>query len=85
MRHGPNSASLAGMERSEAMSRLQAHEAELKQRGIEHLFLFGSTARGEANTDSDADLFFDHIKGSVGLYELIGVKESASPPGRPTS
>ncbi|MDB5403250.1 MAG: polymerase subunit beta [Rhodopila sp.] len=78
MRHGPNSATLAGMERSEAMSRLQAHKAELKQRGIEHLFLFGSTARGDAYADSDVDLFFDHIKGSIGLYELIGVKETAS-------
>jgi predicted nucleotidyltransferase len=66
------------MQRTEAIARLQAHEAELKQFGIEHLYLFGSTARDEARDDSDVDLFFDHPRGSMGLYELIDVKEAAS-------
>ncbi len=66
------------MERGEAIARLLAHEAELKQLGIEHLFLFGSTARGDARDDSDVDLFFDHPKGSIGLYELMDVKAAAS-------
>jgi predicted nucleotidyltransferase len=66
------------VERREAVSRLKQHEAELKQLGIEHLYLFGSTARGDARMDSDVDLFFDHPKGSIGLYELIDLKETAS-------
>jgi len=66
------------MERNEAIARLKAHEAELRQLGIEHLFLFGSTARGDARDDSDVDLFFDHPKGSIGLYELIDVQETTS-------
>jgi hypothetical protein len=66
------------MERSEAISRLEAHEAELRRLGVEHLFLFGSTARGDARVDSDVDLFFDHPKGSIGLYELMDLKEAAS-------
>jgi uncharacterized protein len=37
------------MERDEAMRRLQQHEADLKRLGVEHLYMFGSTARGEAN------------------------------------
>jgi uncharacterized protein len=69
---------MASVERSEAISRLKQHEAELKQLGIEHLYLFGSTARGDARMDSDVDLFFDHPKGSIGLYELIDLKEAAS-------
>ena len=43
------------MKRDEAVERLRQHEAELKQLGVEHLFLFGSTAREEARPDSDVD------------------------------
>ena len=68
----------AGMGRDQAIARLKEHEAELRQLGIEHLYLFGSTARGEAREDSDVDLFFDHPVGSIGLYELMDVKETAS-------
>ena len=56
------------MKRDEAVERLRQHEAELKQLGVEHLFLFGSTAREEERPDSDVDLFFDHPPGSLGLY-----------------
>jgi uncharacterized protein len=45
------------MRRSAAIARLKRHEAELKQLGVEHLYLFGSTARDEARHDSDVDLF----------------------------
>src|SRR5450759_4213996 len=66
------------MKREEAIDRLRAHQAELKQLGVEHLYLFGSTARGEARDDSDVDLFFDHEKGKLGLFELMDVKERAA-------
>jgi predicted nucleotidyltransferase len=66
------------MERSEAIERLRRHEAELKQLGVEHLYLFGSTARDAAAPDSDVDLFFDHPQGSLGLYELMDVKQRAA-------
>jgi predicted nucleotidyltransferase len=62
----------------EAIARLKAHEVKLKQLGVEHLFLFGSTARDEAREDSDVDLFFDHPEGSLGLFELMDVKEFAA-------
>jgi predicted nucleotidyltransferase len=67
-----------GMERNVAITRLREHEAELKRLGVERLFLFGSTSRDDAREDSDVDLFFDHPLGSIGLYELIDVKETAS-------
>lgn len=65
------------MLREEALSRLRAHEAELKDLGVKRLFLFGSTARGEAHGDSDVDLFFDHERGALGLFDLIEVRERA--------
>jgi predicted nucleotidyltransferase len=69
---------VAGMKRDDAMSLLRAHEADLKRLGVEHLYLFGSTARGEARDDSDVDLFFDHEKGKLGLFELMDLKERAA-------
>lgn len=66
------------MQRNEVIAKLKQHEAELKRLGIEHLYLLGSTARGEAGKDSDVDLFFDHPEGSLGLFELMDVKETAA-------
>ncbi len=66
------------MERDEAISRLRRHEADLKRLGVAHLYIFGSTARGEARDDSDVDLFFDYEKGKFGLFELMDVKEYAT-------
>jgi predicted nucleotidyltransferase len=66
------------MERYDTIAKLRAHETELRQLGVEHLYLFGSTARGEAREDSDVDLFFDHPEGSLGLYQLVDVKDTAA-------
>ena len=66
------------MNRKEAIARLKRHEAELKALGVDHLYLFGSTARVGAGEISDVDLFFDHKKGRIGLYELIDVEERAA-------
>jgi hypothetical protein len=66
------------MDRGKAIARLREHAADLRQLGVEHLYLFGSTARSEAGTYSDVDLFFDHSLGSIGLYELMDVQEAAA-------
>ena len=66
------------MKRDEALSRLKQHEADLKRLGVEHLYMFGSTAREEARDDSDVDLFFDYEKGKLGLFELMDVKDYAA-------
>jgi predicted nucleotidyltransferase len=65
------------MNRADVISTLKRHEAELKKLGVEHLFLFGSVARDNASDDSDVDLFFDHQRGRLGLYELMDVKRRA--------
>jgi uncharacterized protein len=62
------------MQPDAALAILKQHEAELRQLGVVHLYLFGSTARG----DSDVDLFFDYERGKLGLFELMAVKEAAS-------
>ena len=66
------------MQRDEVIAKLKQHEAELRRLGVEHLYLFGSTARGEAREDSDVDLFFDYERGKLGLFELMDVKEETS-------
>jgi predicted nucleotidyltransferase len=65
------------MTRAEIIQKLKDNQALLQQLGVEHLYLFGSVARGEARDDSDVDLFFDHPEGSLGL-DLIDVKETAA-------
>ena len=66
------------MNRDAVIASLQAHEAELKRLGVNHLYLFGSTARNEARDDSDIDLFFDYDRGAFGLFDLMDVKEAAA-------
>ena len=66
------------MRRDEAIAKLKQHEADLRQLGVQRLFLFGSTARNEAQSDSDVDLFFDYERGKFGLYELIDVKDATA-------
>ncbi len=44
------------MTRAEAVKHLQAHRDHLYMMGIEHVAVFGSTARNEARSDSDLDL-----------------------------
>jgi predicted nucleotidyltransferase len=74
----PDSATIAPMERDHAIATLKAHEAELKQLGVQRLYLFGSTARGEARDASDVDLFFDYEEGKFGLFDLMDVQEFTS-------
>jgi predicted nucleotidyltransferase len=66
------------MDSREAIARLREHEADLKKMGVKTLYLFGSTARNEQTPDSDLDLFFDYEKGTLGLVELIRIKDTTS-------
>ncbi len=66
------------MDRADVIAQLRAHEAELRHLGVRHLYLFGSTARGEARDDSDIDLFFDHQRGKLSLFGLMDIKEAAA-------
>jgi hypothetical protein len=57
----------------EVVAVLKAHEDELRARGVQSLFLFGSVGRGEERAGSDVDLFFDHRSG-LGL-EIVAIQE----------
>lgn len=48
------------MKKAEAISRLKPFERRLRARGIEALYLFGSTARDEAGEASDLDLLYEY-------------------------
>ncbi len=50
------------MKRDEVISKLRAHEAELKAAGILRLAVFGSVARGDNSAESDVDLLADFDK-----------------------
>ncbi len=47
------------MTRDEVIARLKNHESELRARGVEHLALFGSVARGDDDSASDVDVLVD--------------------------
>jgi predicted nucleotidyltransferase len=66
------------MKRNTVLNTLRAHEAELKQLGIERLYLFGSVARDEAEAQSDVDLFFDFDDPKFSLIELISLQNHLS-------
>jgi hypothetical protein len=59
----------------DVITRLRAHEPELKAAGIVHLSLFGSTARREERRDSDVDLLaaFDRAR-SLSLLDIVGLE-----------
>jgi hypothetical protein len=59
--------------RDEVAALLKAHEGELRAKGVQGLFLFGSVGRGEKRARSDVGLFFDHRRG-LGL-EVVAIQE----------
>jgi predicted nucleotidyltransferase len=44
---------------AEVVAMLREHAPELRTRGVRHLYVFGSVARGDAKIDSDVDLAID--------------------------
>jgi Predicted nucleotidyltransferases len=48
------------MKKAEAITRLKPFEHRLRARGINALYLFGSTARDEAGRASDLDLLYEY-------------------------
>lgn len=60
------------MNRERVLSLLREHESQLRQAGISRLWLFGSTARGQASTDSDVDLLaaFDEAR-KLSLLDVV--------------
>ena len=63
------------MNREEIIARLRENEASLRQRGVAHVALFGSRARGEQGPDSDTDIMIEiDPDAPVGVSEYAGIK-----------
>lgn len=63
------------MTRDEALTVLRDHRDEFRRRGVLHAGLFGSTARGEARTDSDVDVLVELDPAArIGVYGFVGLR-----------
>lgn len=63
------------MNRTEAIEKLRTFAAALKERGATSLYLFGSTARNQATSKSDLDLFLDYDPHSkFNAFDLVAAK-----------
>jgi uncharacterized protein len=63
------------MTKAEALRKLREHADAIKALGATSLYLFGSTARNEANAKSDIDLFIDYDpRGHFNALDLVAAK-----------
>ena len=63
------------MNRMDAIDRLRDSADAVRTLGATSLYLFGSTVRDEARSDSDLDLFIDYDPGSrFNAFDLVGIK-----------
>jgi uncharacterized protein len=70
---------MSAMDRAELIARLRSQERALKARGVEHLAIFGSRARGDHRPDSDLDVLLDLVPDDkFSLLDLIGVEHLIS-------
>ena len=66
---------MANMKKAEAIRKLKANAGAIKALGATSLYLFGSTARNEAKTKSDLDLFVDYDpNGKFNAFDLVDIK-----------
>lgn len=66
------------MDQAEAARILTSCRNDLHRFGVTGLYLFGSTARGEAGPQSDVDLFVDYDPERFGFVELIRLEKLLS-------
>jgi uncharacterized protein len=63
------------MNRTEAIKKLRTFATALKERGATSLYLFSSTARNQATSKSDLDLFLDYDpRSKFNAFDLVAAK-----------
>ena len=63
------------MNKTQTVAKLKSCADAIKAPGATSLFLFGSTARDENNSDSDLDLFVDYDpNGKFNALDLVDIK-----------
>jgi predicted nucleotidyltransferase len=64
------------MNREAILARLRENETSLRARGVAHVALFGSRARGEEHPGSDTDILIETDPAArVGIYEYVAIKD----------
>ena len=64
----------AGMKKLDILERLREHEGGLRQRGVSHAAVFGSSARGDQRPDSDIDIMVEIAADApIGVFEYVGI------------
>ncbi len=64
------------MKRADAIEKLREYADAIRALGGTSLYLFGSTARGEAGPGSDLDVFIDYDpQGPFNAFDLVAAKQ----------
>jgi hypothetical protein len=64
------------MHSAQILARLREHESALRARGVKHVALFGSCARGDNRPDSDIDIMVEFDSAAhVTVFNYAGLKE----------